>query len=306
MNIIQRIVFAMTSCLVVLALITSFDSVAAVPARHATLPAVSPDGKSIAFVADSDSGPSQIWIVNVDGSGMRPVANAAEDDIVPSWTSDGKRILYRSSTGETTALRAIGREGGTSTTLVTLVAKGITLSHDGRRIAYAVGPWTHGQVVVASLDAANATAITNDSAGYFNLAWSPDDRRIAATRRDSTGTLQVWVMNADGSHARALTRFTPDDGRPQWPAWSADGRKIAIQAGIYDRRDPTRGTAHIWVLDLATGVATKLAAHTAPQIDETPSWFPDGQHLAFQSNRTGRLEIWIMSADGRAARQITR
>jgi TolB protein len=237
---------------------------------------------------------------------MRRVTNSAEDKNVPSWTSDGKRILYRSSTGDTTALRAVDREGGTLVTLVALVANGITLSHDGHRIAYTVGPWKHSQVVVASLDAADATAITNDSAGYFGLAWSPDDRRIAATRRDSTGNQQVWVMNADGSQAHALTHIAPEDGRPEWPAWTADGRKIAIQAGSYDRRDSARNTAHIWVVDMATGVATKLAAHTAPQLDETPSWFPDGQHLAFQSNRTGRLQIWFMSADGGAARQITR
>ncbi len=57
---------------------------------------------------------------------------------------------------------------------------------------------------------------------------------------------------------------------------------------------------------LATGATTKLAAHGQHYLDETPAWFPDNRHLAFQSNRTGRMGIWVMGADGTGARQVTR
>jgi dipeptidyl aminopeptidase/acylaminoacyl peptidase len=67
------------------------------------------------------------------------------------------------------------------------------------------------------------------------------------------------------------------------------------------------GTAysHIWIVDAATGAARKLAAHDQPYLDETPSWFPDGKHIAFQSNRTGRMEVWVMNADGSGQLQVT-
>jgi Tol biopolymer transport system component len=64
--------------------------------------------------------------------------------------------------------------------------------------------------------------------------------------------------------------------------------------------------AHIWVIDVASGSATRLAPHAAPRLDETPSWFPDGKRLAFQSDRTGRMEIWTMKTDGTDPRQVTR
>jgi TolB protein len=40
-------------------------------------------------------------------------------------------------------------------------------------------------------------------------------------------------------------------------------------------------------------------------LDETPSWFSDGKSVAFQSNRTGRMEIWTINADGSDLRQLT-
>ncbi len=75
---------------------------------------------------------------------------------------------------------------------------------------------------------------------------------------------------------------------------------------MYDRNHPESNTAHIWLVDAATGTARKLAAHDAPYLDETPSFFPDGRRIAFQSNRTGRMEVWVMNVDGSGARQITR
>jgi TolB protein len=53
------------------------------------------------------------------------------------------------------------------------------------------------------------------------------------------------------------------------------------------------------------GSAVKLAAHEQPFLDETPAWFPDGKRIAFQSDRSGRMAIWTMNADGTGLRQIT-
>jgi TolB protein len=183
----------------------------------------------------------------------------------------------------------------------TALAKSAQLSNDGRRVAYTRGDWTRNRLVVASMDGSGKSAITDSSAGYFNMAWSPDDRRIAVTRIDSKRDLQVWVMNADGSEARALTRFAKADGSPQWPAWSPDGKTIAIQSNSHGP-----GSASIWLVDVATGKATNITPHSAPRLDETPSWFPDGKRIAFQSDRSGSMEIWTMGADGSDPKQLTR
>ncbi|HST07770.1 MAG TPA: hypothetical protein VLJ83_06330 [Gemmatimonadaceae bacterium] len=40
-------------------------------------------------------------------------------------------------------------------------------------------------------------------------------------------------------------------------------------------------------------------------LDETPSWFSDGDRVAFQSNRSGRMEIWTVKVNGMELRRVT-
>jgi len=276
------------------------------PARNGSLPSVSPDGRWIAFGADRGEPVWQIYVVGADGSGTLKLTDSNEDKHTPAWSADGKQVLYGASRGDTTILYAVPRAGGPARVIAALKAKSIVASPDGRRLAYTVGDWTRNRIVVSAVDGSAATAITDSSAGYFNLAWSPDGGRIAVTRTDSTRDLQVWVLDADGGHAHALTRFPAAAGRPQWPAWSPDGRQVAFQSGVYNREKPEMSDAYIWVIDVASGKATKLGTHDRPRLDETPSWFPDGKRIAFQSDHSGRMEIWVMSADGRNERQVTR
>jgi len=108
-------------------------------------------------------------------------------------------------------------------------------------------------------------------------------------------------MNADGSDRRQVTHIPAEEGGAQWPGWSPDGSQLVIQVNSRTKK----GSAHIWIVNVATGEARKLAAHDQAYLDETPSWFPDGKRVAFQSNRSGRMEVWAMNVDGSRQRQVT-
>jgi TolB protein len=84
------------------------------------------------------------------------------------------------------------------------------------------------------------------------------------------------------------------------PAWSPDGRRLAVQVNNHD----THSSA-IWIVNVTTGEIRVLSRPGATDLDETPSWFPDGTRLAFQSNRSGTMEVWVMNADGSNPRQLT-
>ena len=107
-------------------------------------------------------------------------------------------------------------------------------------------------------------------------------------------------MNADGSGAGALTVAAESEGGAQVPSWSPDGKTITFQSNAPNH------SASIWRVDVATGVTSKILAHSEIFLDETPTWFPDGRRLAFQSTRSGRMEVWTVNADGSDLRQITK
>ena len=273
---------------------------------HAPVPSASPDGKLLVFCSERDSGKQELYLADVATGLSRRLTSSDQAEGVPAWAEGGKRIAYTVSHGDTTELRTVALDGNNTRTLLSRVARSIKLSNSGRRVAYTVGSWTRNRIWVADADGTHARAVTDNSAGYFNMAWSPDDRMIAVTHDDSTGALQIWLVNPDTiAKPRELVRIPASEGRPQWPAWSPDGRIIAFQAGTYVRQDPAKSDAYVCVVDVAGGTVKKLRTHPKPWLDETPSWL-DRDHIAFQSTQTGAFEVWVMRADGTGARPVTK
>jgi Tol biopolymer transport system component len=133
---------------------------------------------------------------------------------------------------------------------------------------------------------------------YALPAWSPDGNRIAfeynpsPTGRRSQDS-EIYIMNADGSNKRRLTRVLGFDGDP---AWSPDGRKIVFES--------TRsGNSDIWVMN-ADGTRPRQLTRS-PAFDGDPAWSPGGNRIAFTSTRTGNEEIYLMNPDGTGLLNIT-
>ena len=128
----------------------------------------------------------------------------------------------------------------------------------------------------------------------------------------STGVLLVISATAALAQAVVPSPILPDNGA--LPSVSPDGLRIAFVSNRVGAKDlfviGADGTGEMQlthhVIDIRTGVDRRLGAHDQSWFDETPSWFPDGKRLAFQSNRTGRMEVWVMNADGSDQRQLTR
>ncbi len=265
-----------------------------------SLPVVSPDGSLIAFTSNR-SGTSDVYVIAVDGSGERRLTETAEVEGNLAWSRNGK-VLFAIFKDEVSRLYEIDPVSRNQRELAQVPGRGPTLSHDGKRLVYMAGTWTATRLMVAGGDGTNPRQINDGSSIAWNNHWSPNGKRIAFTGRDDPKSeLAVFVVNADGSSMRHLTRIPPEEGGGQWPVWSPDGRRLAIQVNSRTQK----GSAHIWIVEAATGAAHKIGTHSEAYLDETPSWFPDGKRIAFQSNRTGKMEVWVMSDDGSGARQIT-
>jgi TolB protein len=270
------------------------------PPRNGSLPAVSPDGSHIAFVS-SRGGSQDVFVIAADGSGETQLTHTPEEEGAVGWTGDGKQVVFSVFANDTSLLYFIDPDGKHQREVGRVPGRSPMLSPDGKKLLYMAGTWTATQLMVSALDGSKARQAPTGSPIAWNNHWSPDGKRIAFTGRgDASGKLAVFVMKANGSERRQVTHLTPEEGAAQWPVWSPDGRRLAIQVNVHKTH-----TACIWVVDVASGEAKKLAAHEQPYLDETPSWFPDGKRIAFQSDRTGRMEVWVMNADGSGPRQVT-
>ena len=274
------------------------------PAQHGANPTVSPDGRLIAFVSDRAS-TGDFYVMNADGSDVRRLTTDGGHKGRAYWSADGKHLMFSVPANDTAHVMSLSLGGGAAVEIARFGARsgGVPFA-DASRFVYGVGPWARVQLVVSRGDGSGQVPLTSDRAAYFCQAISPRGDQVAAARSDSSG-MQIWVVNLDGSGARQVTRFSMSQGTPQCPSYSPDGRRVAVQSEVNDPADSTRQVGHVWVVDVATGDATRLAVHAEPYVDELPAWFPDGKRIVFQSDRTGRWEVWVMNADGTGQRQLT-
>ena len=274
------------------------------PVINGGLPSVSPRGDAIAFISNRD-GTYDVYVTSPDGGELKRITNTPAPESAPLWTWNG-RVVFATWADNTSTVFAASSDAPTPTVIGTASGRQPAISPDGKKLLYSKGQFPSMLLAESALDGSAERELSKTPSAQFNAVYSPNQKHIAFARMDSTRQLQIWVMNADGSAERQLTFFKPEDGSPQWPAWSLDGQRLAIQSGKYDRQNPSQHTAHIWVVDVKSGAATRLNHHDKPYLDETPSWFPDGKRIAFQSDRSGRMEIWVMNADGTGARQVTK
>jgi Tol biopolymer transport system component len=150
----------------------------------------------------------------------------------------------------------------------------------------------------AQLGVAEPKRLTGGKSDDRFADWSPDGMRIAfSSRRD--GNWEIYVMNAGGTDLRRLTDNTVED---LFPDWSPDGTRILLFSMVFN------SAAHrqdVYVIN-ADGTGLRQLTNTPSRVDESQSWSPDGKHIAFQSDRDGNFEIYVMDADGANQQRLTR
>jgi len=290
-------------------------------------PAISPDGKQVAYVSN-DSGDLDVFVTAVTGGQPLRITKHAGLDTKPSWLPDGSALIFVSDRSGQNDIWKVGPYGGTPTPLFPN-ATDPKISPDGTRLAFVRRDSTGMQRigVVPLDDLSRVRILTGPGDGlwsHHDPAWSPDGRRLCYAAEDN-----LWVISADGGHARPLI---PGGETLQEPVWSPDGKRIYFSSYGEGTAfalwwvSPQGGSPHRFTfgtgaeshpslsengLRMAYSTGTEktfISLVTLPDgalVDLPGLWdcwmpalSPEGDRLAFVTSRWGpNADLWVQDLD---------
>jgi TolB protein len=152
-----------------------------------------------------------------------------------------------------------------------------TWAPDENRIALTV---PQGIAMIERGDDYTERTLLSGQIGDRDPSWSPAGGSIAFVRGGD-----LWRMDEDGSRQSQITT----SGGCSAPALSPDGARVAFEKD-----------GGIWIQDLAPGSMPSMVTE-----GHRPAWSPNGGWLAFDSNRSGNSDIWVIAFGGGTAVRIT-
>ena len=200
---------------------------------------------------------------------------------------------------------------------------GVSLSPDGKRVALHVtggseSPFNPGHYSINVIDlATRKRSLVSGAKGhlYFGPGWSPDGKWLAfldchADIDPRHFSADLGIVRPDGSEQRVVT-----NGRRHWfgtgygsnlTGWSPDGRTITYCRLLPGSTTSGKGGTQICLLNPFTAEVTELTEAVDGDWHCRLAWSPDGRQLAFVKTGTRGRELWLMDADGRNTRPMTR
>src|SRR3989449_1080846 len=235
-------------------------------------PALTPDGKSIAFFGDQGGFFIDLWLADAETGRV------------------SRRLVRSTMNNNYESLRFINSAG--------------SFSPDGRYFAIAAKRKDRDDLVILDVKKdKEVRRIRVPLNGLTTPSWSPDGKRLVFTGYDG-GLSDLFIVNADGTN---LHRLTNDKYADLEPSWSPDGKTIAF---VTDRSPATDfealrfGKLRIALLHLDNG-SIDILRNMDQGKNINPAWAPDGRSLAFVSDRNGISNIFLYELSDGKVYQLT-
>lgn len=277
----------------------------------------SADGRRLIFQSTRDGRScDQQYVMNVDGTGLQRVSNGTGKTTCGFFYANDQRILFGSSHAEQKTCPEkpdpakgyvwrldpfdiyTARPDGSDLRRLTSFGVYTTeavVSPDGRRIVFTSLKDGDLDIYTMNVDGTDLRRLTTtvgydggpwwspDGTKIVYRAWHPVDTALAgyrgllAQKLVRPNRMELWVMNADGSDQRQVTRL---GGANFGPSWTPDGKRIIFSSNF---RQPRSGNFDLFLVNLdGTGLEQVTTQQT---FDGFPMFSPDGRSLVWASNR---------------------
>ena len=240
-------------------------------------PAISPDGRRIAFVSSS-GGIKRLMTMAVNGGGRLPVlSNAQLAPANPHWSPDSKKIVFTgtSQSGAMDVYTILASGDSLEPVTTDGWSRVFAWAPDGSRILYAyqnttlLAPGDSLRDILPSGSGMRHIFWTGPSYTVLGADYSPDGSQIVFDWIDvpAGNTYKVEIMNSDGSNLHFVAQDVPDIAGLSQPSWSPDGSTIVFSAHPY-----SGGSNDLYTVTPSPADAQLLLGGTA--VDEDPDWGP--------------------------------
>ena len=268
-------------------------------------PAWSPDGRFIAFLRNSAQGAGYFVVPALGGPERRvrpsfgvPFSHGRSID----WSPDGTQLAIVDREREGSPLNIVlvapdGHDLRAALDHPMAYLQNPTFSADGRTLAYVGGPGFLAQdIYVIALPDGQPRRLTTDARHIAGMTWSADGSSLIFSSNRG-GLFAIWEVPVEGGEPQLVNAVGEDAYAPTLARRSGSLAYLRLRAD--------------WNIWRTPGPASEVAsAAPTPVIDSTredwqPAFSPDDTHIAFVSSRSGSQEIWVATAAGTDAVQIT-
>jgi Tol biopolymer transport system component/tRNA A-37 threonylcarbamoyl transferase component Bud32 len=270
----------------------------------------SPDGRRIAYVNgnaywrnSANASDASIWVLDASGDEPVRVTDESTMNLSPQWLPDSRHLLFVSDRDGPRGIYVVevgpdGPRGPARSVLASSDPHSISISADGRRLAYAKflvtqNIWSISIPQSGVVSIHNAVPVTTGNQVIESHGLSPDGEWIAFDS-DLQGEFDIYKQRLRGGSPELVADIS---GNAFDPDWSPDGSEIAFYTTV-----PLRGTGGMSdVLVVSADGGTPEQLTDFPGFDNNPAWSPDGLTIAYHSEGpTGswpHSKIWTVSRD---------
>ncbi|MEQ9425337.1 MAG: S9 family peptidase [Cyclobacteriaceae bacterium] len=270
-------------------------------------PQISPDGELIVYARGSmdimkDRRTTSLWMIDATGSNHMKLTDRETRESQATWSPDGQRLAFVSSTDEGSEIYMYWRSSGKIGKLTQLEKspRGLSWSADGKWIAFTM------------FVEQKAPSLVNPPAKPQGAEWAPHPRVETRLKHEADGSgymdpgfTHVFVISAEGGSARQIT--SGDYNHRGSLAWSKDAENIYTSGNRSDNWEYEWRNSEIYSVNVSTGSTNSLTERNGP--DGGLALSPNGKMIAYlgfddkmQTYQVTRL--YTMNADGSDKKEI--